>query len=305
MAPRRELLEPIFYKLKIDEIMNIRYQQLQVTPGTYVPNVGIDYPEQNPVERLHRPIYDRNVVVDEHYPFVDDSFRYRLHRWFNYTFTMYTAVNIFMRIKFGLRYEGREFLKKYKKELQAGAITLGNHVYPLDAPTIIMGVHGNRHTMIPMFAPNFSTKDNYFLTAVGGIPIPEPEAGLSALKKFNEAFDEFHRRGYWFHIFPEAARWDFYKPLRPFKKGAFTMAYKYGMPLIPCVITYRERTGIYRLFGKKELPLWTVRYGEPIIPNLSAPRKVEVERLRETAHRTMQELAGITSNPWPIVPQDE
>ena len=133
----------------------------------------------------------------------------------------------------------------------------------------------------------------------GGIPIPEAEAGMSAMKKFNEAFDEFHRRGWWFHIFPEACRWDMYKPLRPFQKGAFTMSYKYDKPLLPCVITYRERKGIFRLFGPKELPLLTVTIGEPIYPDTTQPRKTEVERLRDVAHAQMQEMAGITHNPWP------
>lgn len=285
--------------------MNKRYTTLEVTPDTYVPETGINYPENNPYERLHKPVYDRQVVVDENYPFVDDSFRYRFRRWFNYTFTLYVAVNAFMHIKFGLRVEGREWLRKYKKELKGGAISLGNHVYPLDAPTIIYALRGNRHTMIPMFAPNFATKDQYMLTVVGGIPIPEPEAGLTALKKFNEAFDEFHRRGYWFHIFPEAARWDFYKPLRPFKKGAFTMAYKYNMPLVPCIISYRPRTGIYKLFGKPTEPLWTIKIGEPIFPDTKSPRKTEVERLREEAHMRMEKLAGITKNSWPISPENE
>ena len=133
----------------------------------------------------------------------------------------------------------------------------------------------------------------------GGIPIPEAEAGMSAMKKFNEAFDEFHRRGWWFHIFPVACRWDMYKPLRPFQKGAFTMSYKYNKPLLPCVITYRERKGIFRLFGPKELPLLTVTIGEPIYPDTTQARKTEVERLRNVAHAQMQQMAGITHNPWP------
>ena len=30
------------------------------------------------------------------------------------------------------------------------------------------------------------------------------------------------------------------------------MAYKYDAPVVPCVLTYRERIGIYKLFGKKD-----------------------------------------------------
>ena len=77
------------------------------------------------------------------------------------------------------------------------------------------------------------------------------------------------------------------------------MSYKYNKPLLPCVITYRERTGIYRLFGKKDMPLLTITIGEPILPDTTQPRKIEVERLREVAHTLMTKMAGITHNPWP------
>lgn len=83
------------------------------------------------------------------------------------------------------------------------------------------------------------------------------------------------------------------------------MAYKYDMPILPCVISYRERTGIYRLFGKKEEPLLTVTIGEPIFPDRSASRKSEVDRMRNEAHLRMEKMAGIEHNTWPIVPEDE
>ena len=76
------------------------------------------------------------------------------------------------------------------------------------------------------------------------------------------------------------------------------MSYKYNKPLLPCVISFRERKGIFRLFGPKTLPLLTVTIGEPIYPDTSQPRKSEVERLRDTAHQQMTEMAGIAHNPW-------
>ena len=77
------------------------------------------------------------------------------------------------------------------------------------------------------------------------------------------------------------------------------MSYKYNKPLLPCVITYRERKGIFRLFGPKELPLLTVTIGEPIYPDTTQPRKAEVDRLRDVAHTQMEQMAGIAHNPWP------
>ena len=276
-----------------------KYEQLKVAEGVYVPQVGITYPEENPYEQLVQAKFTSRFTVDENYPFVDDSFRARFNNVLLVTLIVRFLMRIMLRVKMGLRYKGRENLKKYEKELAGGAITIANHCFRLDCPCVLLAAKVPYNVKIPMFAPNFGTKDGFFMKTVGGIPIPEAEAGMTALKKFNEAFDEFHRRGYWMHIFPEAKRWDFYKPLRPFQKGAFTMAYKYGMPLLPCVITFRERTGIYRLFGEKNLPLLQVEIGEPILPDKSQPRAVEVNRLLETAHERMEKMAGITSNPWP------
>ena len=279
--------------------MNLQYEQLRVRDGEYIPPPAMDYPQDNPFARTLFPKYTKQLAIDDKYPYLNDSVGYKFNLYLGYYVFLHLLLRIKLRVQMGLRIRGREVLKKHKEGLKNGAITIANHVYRLDCPCVLIAVNRTHNTRIPMFAPNFRTKDGYFMGIAGGIPIPEAEAGMSAMKKFNEAFDEFHRRGWWFHIFPEACRWDMYKPLRPFQKGAFTMSYKYNKPLLPCVITYRERKGIFRLFGPKELPLLTVTIGEPIYPDTTQARKTEVERLRNVAHAQMQQMAGITHNPWP------
>ena len=281
--------------------MNLQYEQLRVKEGEYIPQPAMDYPQDNPFARTLFPKYTKQLAIDDKYPYLNDSVGYKFNLFLGYYVFLHLLLRIKLRVQMGLRIRGREVLKKHKEGLKNGAITIANHVYRLDCPCVLIAVNRTHNTRIPMFAPNFRTKDGYFMGIAGGIPIPEAEAGMSAMKKFNEAFDEFHRRGWWFHIFPEACRWDMYKPLRPFQKGAFTMSYKYNKPLLPCVITYRERKGIFRLFGPKELPLLTVTIGEPIYPDTTQARKTEVERLRNVAHAQMQQMAGITHNPWPAV----
>lgn len=279
--------------------MNKQYQELQVQEGVYIPQPALQYPEENPFERTLFPKQIKHIDFDEHYPYLDDSLGYRFNLLWGYYIVIHILLRIKVCIQMGLRIRGRAILKKYKSQLQQGAITICNHVYRLDCPCVLFAVKGLHTTRVPMFAPNFRTKDGFFMRLAGGVPIPDSTTNMSALKKFNEAFDEFNRRGWWFHIFPEACRWDMYKPLRPFQKGAFTMSYKYNKPILPCVITFRERTGIYRLFGPKSLPLLTITIGEPLLPDTTQPRKLEVERLRTQAHIQMQQMAGITHNPWP------
>lgn len=289
---------------------NKRYIDLKVTEGTYVPPVTTDYPEDDPYVGLYKPVYDREFpAIDATYPYFDESWHNRLRSFWGYVFVLRT-LGLILRIKYGLRWkiEGekgwsrcswhiRRWLKQF--DLSRGAITVANHCYRHDCASVLNSFHANYHTRIPMFAPNFKTKDQYFLTLVGGIPIPEPSAGLSAMKAFNAAFDEYNKLGYWFHIFPEAKRWDWYKPVRPFQKGAFTMAYKYNKPILPFAVTYRPRTGIWRLFGPKDEPLTQVIVGAPIYPDTTKPRSVETERLLKETHATICRLAGIEHNTWP------
>ena len=279
--------------------MNKQYQELQVEQGVYIPEHALAYPQENPFERTLFPKQIKHIDFDANYPYIDDSIGNRLNIMWGYYLVVHIILRLKLHIQMGLRIHGKAILKKYKKELSHGAITIANHVYRLDCPCVLLAVNATHKTRIPMFAPNFRTKDGFFMRMAGGVPIPDSTTNMSALKKFNEAFDEFHQRGWWFHIFPEACRWDFYKPLRPFQKGAFTMSYKYSKPILPCVITFRERKGIFKLFGKKSLPLLTVTIGEPILPDTNQPRKTEVERMRNQAHEQMCQMAGITHNPWP------
>lgn len=280
-----------------------KMKNFQVEQDVYIPDMGLTYDEHDPYVRMHKPVYDRVCKVDEHYPFVDNSLKYRFLNWSMYQVVLKFAERIFLHLNAGLRYEGRANLRKYKKELKGGYISIANHMHPHDAECVLLAIRSKHTTRIPMFQKNFETKDQFWLKVVGGVPIPPAEEGLSAMKKFNEAFDEFHRRGYSIHIFPEMSKWPYYAALRPFQKGAFTMAYKYGMPILPCAIRYRERTGIYKLFGKKEVPLVTVVIGEPVLPDKSQPRKQDVDRMLIESHEKMCRMMGITVNPWPAMPE--
>lgn len=275
---------------------NEKYRQMELVPGEYVPDLGLDYPTDDPLFRM-RPITPvRSYKNDSSYPFLNDSLAFKLKRNFVY-FLVDVPLRLVLRLKHGVRIEGKDILKKHRKLLSKGIITVSNHIFPLDALCIRMAT--GRRMWIPMLPDLFESKDWWLLTHLGGIPLAD--GSLSATKKFNAAFDELNRRGQAVHIFPEARSWLYYKPLRPFMKGAFTMSYKWACPIIPICLAYRPRTGIYKLFGKPEIPLITVRIGEPIIPDTSVPRKIEVDRLCEEAHKTICRLGGILKNPWPSV----
>lgn len=282
------------------------YKEFKIKEDAYLPRTPEQFPMDDPFQRLVKvetvqQTGKKLLVFDETYPYVDHSWSYKWER-FKAFFVLFFAVASINRFKYGLKIEGKKNLKGYKKLLKDGAVAICNHVYTYDAAAVYRALRHFKKFWIPMYAQHFNGPKGWYMRYMGGIPVPETMGGM---RKFNEAFDEYHRRKDWIFVFPEEVRWDFYQPIRPFRKGAFTMAYKYGIPLIPCVFTYRPRTGIYKLFGKQDEPLVTLHIGTPILPDTTLPRKDEVDRLRIESHNMMEEMAGISLNPWPAIAEEE
>ena len=94
---------------------NKRYIDLKVVPGTYVPPVKMDYPEEDPYVGLYKPVYDRDYpAIDANYPYVDDSLRNRL-RLFWAAWVVLPLLGLILRVKYGLRWTFEVPLSTYKK----------------------------------------------------------------------------------------------------------------------------------------------------------------------------------------------
>ncbi len=276
-------------------IDNRRYRDMVTAAGTYIPDIDIEYPEDKSNEHIAGVRYDgRQVTLDENFPYYDRSFKYRLNHLLNRLLLRCVVIWV-NRVRYGLRIVGKENIRKNKALLKDGALTVCNHIYRWDLACVLDAI-GNRNLWFPIYGDHMRGKDAWFMRYLGGIPIPETRAGL---RPFDDAFDRHREKKEWLHVFPEAASWKFYTPIRSFKRGAFSMAYKYGIPVIPFVLSYRPRTGIYRWFDKPDVPLLTLHVGTPIVPDISKPRKEETTRLLREAHAQMVAMAGIISNPWP------
>jgi 1-acyl-sn-glycerol-3-phosphate acyltransferase len=258
----------------------------------YAPRLGLSYPEQPDAHMFETPAQS-DLVLDENYPFLDKSFSFRLRSALLYL-GIFTLVFLISPLRFGLRIEGRSILRKRRGLLKNGALSVSNHVLRWDFLMVLQALRFRR-LWFPAWKQNLSGPDRNLIRLAGGIPAPD---SVHAIKHFNLAFDELHARKKWFHVFPEGSNWHYFQPIRPFKKGMFSMAYKYNIPVIPLAFSYRESRGLYKIL-KKDYPLITLRIGEPILPDLSLPRREAVRLLRSQTHRSIVELAGIADNPYP------
>ena len=270
------------------------YRDFKVKEEVYVPEPPEEFSGDNPFTKM-APIRGelKDIKFDGTYTYLDKSLKFKIMHILIYLTTWLLAFPL-NRIRFGLRIEGREKIRRNRKLFANGMMTVCNHVHRWDMICVLQAMR-YRMAWIPMYAQPFRGKDGYLMKYIGGLAIPDEHSGL---RMFDKALNELHAGKKWFHIFPESCSWRFYAPLRPFKIGAFNMAYRFAIPVVPLMISFRPRTGWRKLFGNRE-PLITIRVGDPILPDLNAPRKEEAARMRDTAHKTMLDMAGIVSNPWP------
>lgn len=164
-------------------------------PHVYVPVTGIEYPEK-PDQPILFPKKLREVVIDEHYPYLDKSFFARLRHVAIYL-GIFVLVFPVQKVRYGLKIEGRENIRKNKKLFANGALTVCNHVYRWDFLACLQAVRWRR-MWFPARPDNLEGSDAGLIRGAGGIPIP---TGLAASRKFNEAFDQLHAKKKWIHLF--------------------------------------------------------------------------------------------------------
>jgi len=264
----------------------------------YVPELGIEYPS-NPDGRMVEVKVIRDVQIDENYQFMDKSLKFRFMRALTYL-GIFTIVFFMSPARFGLRVEGRGVLRKHRKLLKDGAMTISNHMHRWDFLFVLQAL---RHRMMyfPVKNEHLSGPDGSRIRFAGGIPVPSE---ISVIRHFYKAFDEIRAKKKWIHAFPESTRFDYFQPIRPFKKGVFTMVQRYDVPVLPMAFSYGRppltpANLLRSLSGKQKLPAITLRIGEPILLDKSLPRKEAVQKLRKDCHEAVVRLAGIRDNPYP------
>lgn len=269
------------------------YSRLVVEEGRYIPQRGDVYDSTNPHAHVNGVDFTKEMpTFDANYPYIDHSFKQKF-----WVFLYYARARYIIRplhfLLYGFRGRGYENIRKNKELFKNGGLTVCNHTYRWDVAGV-MDALGWGRLWFPIWREQLAGPDGRHMRAMGGIPVPD---SVSALRKFYAAFDEVHARKEWIHFFAEEARWDYYVPIRPFKKGAFVFALRYNLPIVPMAVSFRERTGFLKWFGKD--PCVTLNVGEPILPNMELKDKnAIIDDLRKRTHEAIVKLAGIKDNPW-------
>ena len=231
---------------------------------------------------------NNGLVFDENYPYIDNSKSFRfVDFWVRVL--LYLFIFLLAHIRMGLRIKGRKNLKKHKEEIKKGVISICNHVHMWDYIGVMCAIRPHKPKLLA-WANNIRGENSFLIRHVGGIPVPDDN--MKGTMAYFDAIKKLLNSGGWLHLYPEGSMWEYYAPIRPFKRGAAFFACAYNKPILPLAYSYRRPNWIRRKIFH-QIACFTLTIGEPVYPNEELSIKEREVDLINRAHAAMCELARI------------
>ena len=169
------------------------------------------------------------------------------------------------------------------ENLDDGAIITTNHFNPADSTPMRYITNKLKRTnkldIVIEEANLFLTEDFGLMTNYcNTIPISKSDKYMQ--EKFFPAIEKFLKKRHWILVFPEQEMWFNYKKPRPLQNGAYHLAAKYNVPIIPMFTAIYERPDEYDNdgFNKVDYKLYIMK---PLYPDMSKPMRERKLELKE------------------------
>ena len=202
----------------------------------------------------------------------------------------------------------KRFLKKIQKErlliikeirgienlknLPEGAVLTCNHFNPFDTfamheAFLRSGVKGKKLYRV-IREGNYTSFPGFYGYLMRNFYTLPLSSNRKTMHKFSEATDKLLRDGNLVLIYPEQSMWWNYRKPKPLKSGAYSIAIKSEVPILPCFITMKDSDKI----GDDGYPVqeYTINIGEPIYPDESLSRKARIEKMMQENARVWKEI---------------
>jgi 1,2-diacylglycerol 3-alpha-glucosyltransferase len=216
------------------------------------------YTVDRSVKEMERVYAKAGQARDEQVVYAGRTYRLLSNAFF-YVIAM-PLLFLLTRVVLGARCEGR-------KRVRGGALTVCNHVHPLDSALVATAMFPRR--LVFTSAPVNLQNPWYgrLIKLLGGVAVPP---STSALPHFFAEMELLLAKGRIVHFFPEGELVPYDTRLRDFKRGAFHLAAQARVPVVPLSIRFRPPKGVGRLFRRK--PTMVLVIGEPVVPTMNDPR---------------------------------
>lgn len=212
--------------------------------------------------------------IDENYVYIHKNPLWNFTSFFLQNFVSVPIKIIYSKVKFRLKYVGKEKLKKYKNQ---GYFIYSNHTQAF-ADTFIpsMANYPKRNFLI-VNPENVSMKFlGTIVQMLGAIPIPTE---INGMKNFLGAIEDKMNKNYSITIYPEAHIWPYYTKIRPFKSVSFKYPVQMNKPVF-CI------TNTYQSYGKNKVKIVSYIDG-PFFPNKNLSLKQSQQELRNQVYEAM------------------
>ena len=213
---------------------------------------------------------------------IDENYKYKNGKIWNicsYIIQNFLSMPIkvlYNKLKFRLKYIGKEKIKPYKKQ---GYFIYANHTQQF-ADTFIpsVAIYPKRNFLI-VNPENISVKPfEKLVEMLGAIPVP---GNKTAMKNFLEEIQTKIKNKNTITIYPEAHIWPYYTHIRPFKSVSFKYPVELNAPVFCITNTYQKR-------GKNKIKIVSYIDG-PFFADKSLSTKEQKESLRNQVYECMVE----------------
>lgn len=173
--------------------------------------------------------------------------------------------------------EGIEHLKS----IDGGCVITCNHFHPYDSFIMqkVFDASKRRGRMYRIIREgNYTAFPGFYGMLMRHCDTLPLSSDPAAMRLFLKAVRRTLREGNALLIYPEQSLWWNYRKPKPLKSGAFEMAVRSGVPVVPCFITFLDTDRI----GDDGFPIlaYTPHIGAPIYPDASLPKKEAAEKMR-------------------------
>ncbi|CDB31867.1 phospholipid/glycerol acyltransferase [Clostridium sp. CAG:575] len=217
---------------------------------------------------------------------IDENYKY-IHKsviWNAIAFLLQNVLSVpikflYAKIKFKIKYVGKEKLKTYKKQ---GYFIYGNHTQIFADTFITSNTNYPKKNFFIVNPENVSMKFlGNIVEMLGAIPIP---SNKEAMKNFLEVIEKRIKDGNSVTIFPEAHIWPYYTKIRPFKTVSFKYPVQLNVPTFSVTNTYQS-------YGKNNDKVRIVTYVDgPFFPDDECKTmKEKQQNLRDKVYKKMVE----------------
>lgn len=168
------------------------------------------------------------------------------------------------------------------KKVSTGAIITCNHFNPFDCFTIEkvfrMSGKSEKKRLYKVIREgnytNFPGLYGFFFRNCDTLPL---SSNTRTMVKFMQSVDNLLQKGDFILIYPEQSMWWNYKKPKPLKHGAFKMAARNNVPVIPIFITMQDS----QIMGDDGFPIqeYIVNIAEPIYPDEKLSYKKNSENM--------------------------